>query len=97
MKKKYAFISKKYNVKKKGPKLFSTELTTSSKTGRNTLHVVLAWYNFGFCDHEIYIENGRYRWTDEEEPLFTLGFDSIDEMMEEFKLPKSLRVELEKL
>ena len=96
MKKKYALISKKYKVKK-GPKLFSTELKTSSTTGRNTLHVVLAWYNFGFCDHEIYKENDIYRWIDAEEPLFTLGFESIDEMMEEFKLPNSLRVELEKL
>ena len=99
MKKLYNGLSGQYNIDKMRPRLFSTELEKSSLDGLGckTLHVILEWYNLGFSEHEIYRANDCYHWTDVDEPLFSLGFESIDEMMEKFKLPKSLRVELEKL
>jgi|LakMenE01Jun11ns_1017448.scaffolds.fasta_scaffold9141554_1 hypothetical protein len=92
-------LTARYNVENMKPKLFSTELEKSIRPdlGENTLYVVLDWYKYGYSEHEIYKFNNVYLWTESEDPFMLIGFKSIDAFIKEFKLPKSLKNELEKL
>ena len=99
MKKIYNSISKKYNEENVRPELFSTEFKKASFVGtkENALKVILSWYNDGFSNHIIYRENDTYFWSDLDEPFVLIWFFSIDDFINEFKLPKSLKKEIEKL
>jgi hypothetical protein len=99
MKNIYNGLSEKYNPVKFRPELFSAELKKSSIDGfgDNSIHVILSWKNIGFSDHEIYKVDESYLWKDAEEPFVCIWFFSIDDFIKKYKLPKSLKKEIEKL
>lgn len=61
------------------------------------LFVQLDWYSLGVGNHTIYKKDDMYVWTDRQSPIPVRKFPSIDSLMWEYELPKSLRSKIEKL
>jgi hypothetical protein len=62
-----------------------------------SLNIILDWHEFGKALHKIYKINDVYLWTDDKSPIPVRTFYSIDDLMYEFELPRTLKKEIEKL
>jgi len=62
-----------------------------------SLFVQLDWYQMGIGNHRIYKKDGMYVFTDKQSPIPVRKFTSIDSLMWEYELPKSLKKHIEKL
>jgi hypothetical protein len=81
----------------KEPKIKSL-IKKTNKYGQTTKIVLqLDWGYMGMGLHTIYKKDGKYVFTDKQSPLPIRKFMSISDMMWEYELPKSLKVEFEKL
>ena len=81
----------------KEPKIKSFKKKTDKYGRTNEIVLQLDWYSMGVGIHKIYKKNGMYVFTDKQSPLPIRKFMSISDMMWEYELPQSLKVELEKL
>lgn len=61
------------------------------------LFVQLDWYGMGIGNHTIYKKDGMFVWTDRQSPIPVRKFLSIESLMWEYELPKSLKSNIEKL
>lgn len=58
---------------------------------------VLDWGIMGLGIHRVYKKDNQYVWTDKQSPVPVRKFDSIQRLMWEYELPKSLETYLKKL
>ncbi len=87
---------KTITVKFKEPKIKQVKETIEN--GKVVkLFVQLDWYTMGIGNHTIYKKDGMYVWTDRQSPIPVRKFTSIESLMWEYELPKSLKSKIEKL
>lgn len=58
---------------------------------------VMDWGSAGIGVHRVYKKDNQIVWTDKQSPIPVRKFDSIQRLMWEYELPKSLKPYLEKL
>jgi hypothetical protein len=86
-----------FEIKFKQPKVLGIGYDYNSADELVLLYVLIDWYEFGKAMHKIYKINDVYHWTDDMSPIPVRTFYSIDDLMWEFELPKSLKKEIEEL
>jgi hypothetical protein len=59
--------------------------------------IVLNWGVMGTGVHRIYKKDNQFVWTDKQSPIPVRKFPSLESLMWEYELPKSLKTVLEKL